>query len=420
MRHALDYFAKHFVAADATVASVVDLEGKISDPTFDLYNQAFALLAYYASGHGALGEEAGWRRQAVALRSALEQSYADPHGGFAEDRGGRLPRRANPHMHLLESALAWVALDDEDRAWRRMADAVATLCIEKFIDPASGALREFFAADWSPALGVEANLRAGPPLRMGVSARPLGAAYRSRPAGRGVTVDRVRRSPQARCPARRGDQCVLADGRIHDATARLWAQTERIRAYVAQGRTDAEITAAIGGLQRFLATPTRGVWFDQLTADDSFVCEPARATSLYHIIGAVAELSAAVPDAAKANSPASRPLAPAPRHLPRDGGLVFHLPSPADGARRPQGGLRGPCRDPRRPPSRRDRGGRFTSPSHLLASRHLDPRDLVRVVRECAGSTAASSPISPITLPCRRPSSDRLPPSAFPSFASTR
>jgi mannose/cellobiose epimerase-like protein (N-acyl-D-glucosamine 2-epimerase family) len=72
VRHALDYFAEHFVAADATVASVVDLEGKVSDPTFDLYNRALALLVY-ASDHGALGEEAPWRRQAVALRSALER-----------------------------------------------------------------------------------------------------------------------------------------------------------------------------------------------------------------------------------------------------------------------------------------------------------------------------------------------------------
>ena len=119
----------------------------------------------------------------MALRSALERSYADPHGGFAEDRGGRLPRRANPHMHLLESALAWVALDDEDRAWRRMADAVAT-CIEKFIDPASGALREFFAADWSPALGVEANLRAGPAITNG---RFCSTAGRGLPVATGRT-----------------------------------------------------------------------------------------------------------------------------------------------------------------------------------------------------------------------------------------
>jgi mannose-1-phosphate guanylyltransferase/mannose-6-phosphate isomerase len=83
---------------------------------------------------------------------------------------------------------------------------------------------------------------------------------------------------------------VLTDGSIHDPVARLWSQAERIRAYLADRRTDNEIAAAVKGLRRFLATPTQGVWFDQLALDDACVFEPARATSLYHIVGAVAEL----------------------------------------------------------------------------------------------------------------------------------
>jgi len=103
-RHALDYFRKHFITADATVVSVVDLDGTIGDARFDLYNQAFALLAY-ASGHRTFGEADGWHRQAVALRTALEQSYPHPLGGFVEDRTGELPQRSNSHMHLLEARL---------------------------------------------------------------------------------------------------------------------------------------------------------------------------------------------------------------------------------------------------------------------------------------------------------------------------
>jgi mannose/cellobiose epimerase-like protein (N-acyl-D-glucosamine 2-epimerase family) len=297
-RHALDYFREHFIAADATVVSVVDLGGEVSDPSFDLYNQAFALLAY-ASGHRTFGEADGWRRHAVALRTTLEQSYAHPLGGFVEDLAGGLPQRSNPHMHLLEAALAWIAIDD-DPGWRRMADAIATLCLENFIDPAGGALGEFFAADWSPAPGVEGRIR------------EPGHHYEW-----AFLLDRwvrltARKPPEAAprliafadshgLDPRRGVavNAVLADGGIHDPVARLWAQAERIRAYLAQRRSKDEVAAAIKGLRRFLATPTEGVWFDQLGADDVFILEPARATSLYHIIGAVAELSAAaIPDTA--------------------------------------------------------------------------------------------------------------------------
>jgi mannose/cellobiose epimerase-like protein (N-acyl-D-glucosamine 2-epimerase family) len=60
-RHALDFFARYFVSADGTVASVVDLDGKVLDARFDLYDQAFALLAF-ASGHRSFGEATPWRR----------------------------------------------------------------------------------------------------------------------------------------------------------------------------------------------------------------------------------------------------------------------------------------------------------------------------------------------------------------------
>jgi mannose/cellobiose epimerase-like protein (N-acyl-D-glucosamine 2-epimerase family) len=60
---------------------------------------------------------------------------------------------------------------------------------------------------------------------------------------------------------------VLADGRIHDPVARLWAQAERMRAYLVDPRPDDEIAAAIVALRRFLATPTPGLWFDRLGAD---------------------------------------------------------------------------------------------------------------------------------------------------------
>ena len=73
---------------------------------------------------------------------------------------------------------------------------------------------------------------------------------------------------------------------IHDPTARLWAQAERVRAYQIDRRARgvARVGAAIKGLRRFLRTPTPGLWFDQLTADNRLIAEPgARAKPLsYH------------------------------------------------------------------------------------------------------------------------------------------
>jgi mannose/cellobiose epimerase-like protein (N-acyl-D-glucosamine 2-epimerase family)/glycosyltransferase involved in cell wall biosynthesis len=380
-QHALDYFRGHFVTADATVASVVDLDGKVKDASFDLYDQAFALLAY-ASGHRAFGEAAGWRAQALVLRTVLERDYAHPPGGFVEDRTGRLPQRSNPHMHLLEAALAWIAVDD-DPAWRRMADGIAALAQEKFIDPASGALREFFAADWSPAPGVEGRIcepghhyewaflldrwarLTGRKKPAAVSALIAFADAYGLDAQRGVAIG-----------------AALIDGSIHDPVARLWAQAERIRAYRADHRADSEVAAAIKALRRFLATPTPGVWFDQLTADDRFVIEPARATSLYHIIGAVAELSA-IPDDAKTDRLMATSEKAAPRVIylvTEDWYFISHRLPMARAARDAGFEVHVATRVDRH-------GAAITAEGfhlHPISWRRgsLDPRDLFRVVRE--------------------------------------
>jgi mannose/cellobiose epimerase-like protein (N-acyl-D-glucosamine 2-epimerase family)/glycosyltransferase involved in cell wall biosynthesis len=382
-RHALDYFRKHFVSADATVVSVVDLDGKIGDARFDLYNQAFALLAY-ASGQRTFGEADGWRRQAAVLRTALEQSYAHPLGGFVEGRAGGLPQRSNPHMHLFEAALAWIAIDD-DPAWRRLADGIAELCFEKFIDPASGALLEFFATDWSPAPGVEGRIcEPGHHYEWAfLLDRWARLTGRSKPE---AVARLIAFADSHGLDARRGAvvNAVLADGSIHDPVARLWAQAERVRAYLAHRRSDDQVVAAVKGLRRFLTTPTPGVWFDQLTLDDTFVHEPARATSLYHIIGAVAELSDAIADAASASLPVRNSVSrPAPRVIylvTEDWYFISHRLPMARAAR--NGGFEVHVA------TRVDRHGAAIEAEgfhlHPVSWRRgsLDPRDLVRVVRE--------------------------------------
>src|SRR5437763_14485555 len=218
-----------------------------------------ALLAY-SSGHRTFGEADSWRRQAVALRTTLEQSYAHPLGGFVEDRAGRLPQRSNPHMHLLEAALAWIAIDD-DPAWRRMADGLVRLCLERFIDRETGALRESFADDWSPAPGVD-----------GMLCEPGHHYEWAFLLDRWAQLTRRKRPQQVlqliafadahgidprRAVAVRG---LLVDGTIHDPVARLWAQAERLRAYIAEQRTESGLVVPIKWMWRFITTLRPVFW----------------------------------------------------------------------------------------------------------------------------------------------------------------
>jgi mannose/cellobiose epimerase-like protein (N-acyl-D-glucosamine 2-epimerase family) len=395
-RHALDYFGRHFITADGTVASVVELDGRAREGGFDLYDQAFALLAWASAGR-AFGAAAGWRGHAVALRATLENAYAHPLGGFFEDRAGRLPQRANPHMHLLEAGLAWIAVDD-DPAWRRMADRIAALALEKFIDPQSGALREFFAADWSPAAGLEGQIcEPGHHYEWAfLLARWAQRTGRAKPDA----VSRLVAFADARGldPRRKvAINAVLADGAVHDPVARLWAQAERVRAYVAEHRPSHDVLAAVTALRRFLATPTPGLWFDQLTDDDRFVIEPARATSLYHLVGAIAELSAA--SATEAPAAASTAAAPSGslRRSPRviylvteDWYFISHRLPMARAAREAGFEVHVATRIDRHAAAIEAEGFHL----HLVSWRRgsLDPRDLVRVLREVRGLYRSLAP----------------------------
>jgi mannose/cellobiose epimerase-like protein (N-acyl-D-glucosamine 2-epimerase family) len=176
-----------------------------------------------------------------------------------------------------------------------MADGLVALCLEKMIEPASGALREFFAADWTPAPGTAGRIcEPGHHYEWAfLLDRWATILNRKKPeaVGRLIAFADAHGIDQIRGVA---INALLVDGTVHDPVARLWAQAERIRAYLTDRRGSDEVAGAIRALRRFLATPKQGLWFDQLDGNNDFIVEPARATSLYHIIGAVAELSDAL------------------------------------------------------------------------------------------------------------------------------
>jgi mannose-6-phosphate isomerase len=82
---------------------------------------------------------------------------------------------------------------------------------------------------------------------------------------------------------------LWSDLRVREPAARLWAQTEYLKAALMYGDA-AEALRAAQGLALFLETPRRGAWRDKLRADRSFVQEPAPATSFYHLVGAILPL----------------------------------------------------------------------------------------------------------------------------------
>lgn len=296
---ALAAYLARYRREDGLFRALVAADGSVLDDKVDLYDQAFALFGL-CNAALALNDFVPLHPLAATLRDRLIARCAH-QGGFAELQPDSLPLQSNPNMHLFEASLAWEAAGG-DAGWTRMADGIANLALTRFIDADTGALREFFDADWRPAPGTPGRIVepghqfewAWLLLRWGRSRqRPdaVTAGLRLLEIGETHGVDAARGV---------GFNSLLDDFSIHDHGARLWPQTERVKAAVLA----AEITGdaaywslaarAADGLLRYLDTPVKGLWWDKLSPDGIFTDEPAPASSFYHIVCAILELDRAV------------------------------------------------------------------------------------------------------------------------------
>ncbi|MFI4975035.1 MAG: AGE family epimerase/isomerase [Caulobacterales bacterium] len=299
VRHGLRFLAARHRRPDGLYRALVADNGEALEEHADLYDQAFVLLAF-AAGAQTLGSDV-LGGEAARFRQRLE-AFIDPAGGFAESPGQRAPLLANPNMHLFEAFLAWSEVSI-DPAWLRLADGQARLAITRLIDPLTGALSEEFGAGW--AAPEDAAARQVWPghlfewawllMRWGATA---GRAEGLRAAVRLIEIGEKRGVDPARKVA-----IFEIDGELEpkDRRARLWSQTERIKACALAARVtgDAVLWSATAnaceGLERFLAgLPTPGLWRDWMNLDGGFVEEPAPASSFYHIVSAIAELDTLV------------------------------------------------------------------------------------------------------------------------------
>lgn len=304
VQHGLDFLLHRLKQTDGTFASSVQPDGTVVNDRFDLYEQAFALFAL-ARAHPCLPTAGDMlAQQAAQTLSALNLGYRHPRWGYEESSPPSVPLKSNPHMHLFEATLAWEAHapDEQIATWRNLSDELAHLALERLIDRHTGALSEYFDHDWQRMPDASGDVVepghqfewAWLLIRWGTSRQhpdALQAAHR--------LIDLAER--HGICPTR-----GVAINQINhamapvDGQAKLWPQTERIKAWCAMhsmastpeqaAHALAQATRAIQGLMPYLSYTTPGLWQEVMLPDGSFTAEPCRASSLYHIVCAIETL----------------------------------------------------------------------------------------------------------------------------------
>ncbi len=299
LSHGLSWFDAVYRLDNGLYGNLADQTGKLIDPSFDLYNQAFALFAAAQASAAIPDRRDEMRARALEILTILKRDYKHPVAGFEEANPARSPLCSNPHMHLFEAMLAWEA-EDPTGPWSQLADEIGNLAMQRFIDADNGGLREFFDHDWKPYPGDKGRIMepghqfewAWLLVRWG-SLRDNGEAIAKAKRMFDIGED------YGICARRKvAIMSLYDDFSVHDGLARLWPQTEWLKAAVRlasittgeeRQRYLASGIRAIGALQPFLDTPVKGLWFDKWPADKPMIDEPAPASTFYHIACAIYE-----------------------------------------------------------------------------------------------------------------------------------
>ncbi len=285
VRLGLGFLDRHAAHADGGYAWRFDLNHRVIDATRDLYDHAFVLLAL-ASAAAVLPEER-LRAKAEELVAWIEGNFRHPAGGYLESLPPALPRRQNPHMHLLEALLAAHQVFGGS-AFIGPAHGLVELFRDRLFDHDSGTLPEFFDDDWNPQRQGEIFLvepghhcewvwllhwyqgLTQPDTRLSaISARLMSFVDRYGLNAHGHLCD-----------------VLGSDGSVLEPSARLWPQTEWLRAEYLRGDPDpVRQDAAARSLARLLRDD--GLWHERRTEDGALSMGAAPASSLYHLTGAI-------------------------------------------------------------------------------------------------------------------------------------
>lgn len=306
--HGLDFLQSRLIAPDGSVSMSSSADGTVRNSGYDPYDYAFVMFAL-ATAARSLADRTSMLALATKVRNRLVANWAHPEIGFEEGTPPRLPLKSNPHMHLLEAFLAWAELvGNVDPTWQTHADAIVSLARTRLISAKTGALTEFFDHQWAP-LPDERGLLVEPGhqfewswlLARWSAANNDRAAFAK--ARRLAEIGEVHGIDPVRGVAVNGLDETF---KLRDGNAKVWPQTERIKAWHAiahhpfaseEDRALAHrcLPLAADGLAKFFTASPLGLWREVMRPDGSFVDEPVRASTLYHITCAIHTLNAVVP-----------------------------------------------------------------------------------------------------------------------------
>jgi mannose/cellobiose epimerase-like protein (N-acyl-D-glucosamine 2-epimerase family) len=279
-------------------------DGTVKDATPDLYDLAFVLFAlgwYYRAS-----KDPDVLLWAIRTLDFINSRMRHPSGrGFLTEVPPIGPRMQNPHMHLLEAALVNFEATRDTR-FLALADEIVQLFQDFFFDEVSSTLGEYFNEDWTRLDGIAG--RTVEPGHQFEWAWILSSYQRITGRNTAHYVKALIRFAEDHgvCPHNSLTfNTVRDDGEVMDAGSRVWPNTERMKAAVANfelvGKDPRSVFESCVGVlfQRFLIRDPAAIWIDRLDADGRVAVDHVPTSTLYHVILAFTEMLRIEPEVKK-------------------------------------------------------------------------------------------------------------------------
>ena len=266
-----------------------DSQGNAVDDNRDLYDHAFIILAGSAA-HMAIGSPKGLRIADEAMAFIETELRDQPNRGWFESASRSLPRRANPHMHLLEASIEHYGATGSTESLN-IAREIVGLFEARFFNPRNDVMSEFFGAEWQlesdedkaimePGHHYEwATLLLKFELISGHDTR----SWRRRLMHKANRIGWNKKSGFLA-------NMVRADGTLINSQSRLWHQLEMLRACLLH--PDSSTRSEVDHLfERIMATylsyGPEGTWLDELNENGEPASSAIPASMLYHAVSSL-------------------------------------------------------------------------------------------------------------------------------------
>lgn len=288
VEHGLNFLLHRHARGDGAFHERVTMHGEPIDARTSLYDLAFVLFAL-AKAYS-VQQDPVLRTTALSLLDYIQQHMRHPEWGFYEWLPVAESREQNPHMHLLEAALAWLD-NDPDGPFRALAGMLLDAVAQQLFQSEVSVLSEFPQSSG----GERAEIHRFEPghhfewiwLLDWAALHDLSVPLISRALEERALRDGV--SLQTHVPF----GALTVPGGITEQECRIWQVTEWARA-AALGllqKTLEEDQRSVQLLARFLNFHTPGFWYERChSVDGNMIEEPVKATSFYHVLGAIIAL----------------------------------------------------------------------------------------------------------------------------------